>query len=102
MDINAIQGMNVYTANALKSDTTLARKNEISDLELNKESAKTVPEAFQVNITQEAIALQTGKTEDFASEDQKQQTPQEPLRNQQYAGLQQFQSQRGSLIDTTG
>lgn len=102
MDINTIQGMNVYTANALKSDTTLARKNEISDLELNKDSAKTVPEAFQVNITQEALALQTGKTEDFASEDQKQQMYQEASSLLQYAQTQQSQSRPGSLIDTIG
>jgi len=88
MDINSIQGMNAYTANVLMTDTASVQNNnkEATGVEPNKESTQPVQEAFQVDITQEALALQTKNTENPAEEDQKQQISQQ---------IQQAQSQEG-------
>ncbi len=74
MDINSIQGMNVYTANALMANTTSVRNNtkEATSIELNTASSQPVQEAFKVDITPEALALQSENTEALAKEEQEQ------------------------------
>lgn len=93
MNINSIQGMNAYTANVLKADTASVQNNnkEATGVEPNKERTQTVQEAFQVDITQQALALQAENTEDLAKEDQKQQITQQIQQTQQ--------TQSGSQVD---
>lgn len=92
MDINSIQGMNAYTANALMADTTSVRNNnkEATGVELNKASSQPIQEAFQVDITPEALALQSENTDAFAKEEQEQ---------TQTMQTQQFQSRQGIQLD---
>ncbi len=95
MDINSIQGMNAYTANVLMADTVSVQNNnkEATGVEPNKERTQTVQKAFQVDITQEALALQTENTEDLAKEDQEQQI------TQQIQQTQPIQGRQGSQLD---
>ena len=95
MDINNIQGMNAYTAYSVSADTTSVRNNNTQAVgaEFNKQTAPADQEAFQVNITQEALSLQTENTEEPAQEDMKQQL------TQQVQQTQQFQGQQGSQLD---
>lgn len=87
MDMNSIQGINAYKANVRMADTASVQNNnkEVTGVEPNKESTQTVQKAFQVDITQEALALQAENTEDLAKEDQEQQITQQiqPLQNRQ-------------------
>ena len=98
MDINSIQGMNAYTANVPMADTASVRNNnkEATGIEPNKESTQPVQEAFQVDITQEALALQAENTDDLAKEDQEQQITQQ---NQQIQQAQSFQARQGGQLD---
>ncbi len=95
MDMNSIQGMNAYTANVLMANTVSAQNNnkEATGVEPNKESTQPVQEAFHVDITQEALALQAENTEDLAKEDQEQQI------TQQNRQTQSFQGRQGSQLD---
>jgi len=83
MNINGIQGMNAYTANVLMADTVSIRNTnkEATGVEPNKESIQPVQEAFQVDITQEALALQAKNTED-----QEQQITQQNQQTQSFQG----------------
>ena len=78
MDINSIQGINAYTANTLMSDTGSVQNNnkEVTGVEPIKENTQTLQEAFQVEITQQALTLQAQNTDDLAKEDQVQMTEQ--------------------------
>lgn len=98
MNINSVQGMNAYTANALMADTASVQNNnkDATNVELDKEPIQPVQEAFQVNITQEALALQAENAEDLAREDQEQQLTQQI---QQAQLPQQFQGQPGGQLD---
>nr|WP_320014530.1 hypothetical protein [uncultured Desulfobacter sp.] len=89
MNINNIQGMNAYTANVLMADTVSVQNNnkEATGVEPNEESIQPVQEAFQVDITQEALALQAKNTEDLANEDQEQQLTQQSQQPQSFQGL---------------
>lgn len=99
MDMNIIQGMDAYTANVLMADTVSVQNNikEVTGVEPNKESTQPVQEAFQVDITREALALQAENTEDPAIENQEQQITQQNQQNQQN---QHFQDRQGSRLDT--
>lgn len=90
MDMNSIHGMNAYTANVPMADTASVRNNnkEATSIEPAKESTQPVQEAFQVNITQEALALQTQNTEDLAKKDQEQQVAQQNQQDQSFQGRQ--------------
>lgn len=68
MDIKSFQTMNAYTANALFADTASVQNSpkETPDVEPNAGRPQTVQEAFQVNITQQALALQTENTADLS------------------------------------
>ncbi|MGD9824398.1 hypothetical protein [Desulfobacter sp.] len=92
MNINSIQGMNAYTANALMADTTSVQNNtkEATSVDLNKASSQPVQEAFKVDITPEALALQSENTEALAEEAQDQ------LQTMQ---TQQPQGRQGILLD---
>ena len=96
MDMNIIQGMDAYTANVLMADTVSVQNNitEVTGVEPNKESTQPVQEAFQVDITREALALQAENTEDPAIENQEQQITQQNQQNQH------FQDRQGSRLDT--
>lgn len=98
MDINSIQGMNSYTANLRMADTGSVQKNnkEATGVEPNKESTQPVQEAFKVDITQEALALQAENTEDLEKEDQEQQIDRQIQQTQQ---TQSFQVRQGRQID---
>ncbi|WP_462268354.1 hypothetical protein [Desulfobacter sp.] len=95
MDINSIQGMNTYTANLRMADTGSVQKNnkEAAGVEPNKESAQPVQEAFKVDITKEALALQAENTEDLEKEDQEQQI------DRQIQQAQSFQGRQGRQLD---
>lgn len=95
MDMNSIQGINAYKANVRMADTASVRNNnkEATGVEPNKENTQTVQKAFQVDITQEALALQTENTEDLAKENQEQQI------TQQIQQTQSFQNRQGSQLD---
>ncbi|MGM0654609.1 MAG: hypothetical protein ACQETR_04695 [Thermodesulfobacteriota bacterium] len=95
MDINSIQGMNTYTANLRMADTGSVQKNnkEATGVEPNKESTQPVQEAFKVDITREALALQAENTEDLEKEDQEQQL------YRQIQQPQSFQGRQGSQLD---
>jgi len=92
MNINSIQGMNAYTSNALMASSTSARNNntETTGVDLNKASIQPIQEAFQVNITPEALALQSKNTESLANEAQEQ---------TQTLQAQQPQSRQGIQLD---
>lgn len=89
MNINGIQGTNAYTANALMADTTSVQNNnkEATGVEPVKESSQTRQEAFQVEITQQALRLQAESTKDLAPKNPNQQLSQ--------------QGRQGSQIDVT-
>jgi len=95
MDINSIQGMNTYTANLRMADAGSVQKNnkEATGVEPNKESTQPVQEAFKVDITQEALALQAENTEDLEKEDQEQQI------DRQIQQPPSFQGRQGSQLD---
>ena len=98
MDIKSIQGMNAYTTNALTADTTAVQNNikETQDVKTNTESTQTNQEAFQVNITQQALALQAENTADPAKQNQEQ------LFSQQTYQAQPIQGPQGTRIDIFG
>ena len=97
MDINSIQGMNTYTANLRMADTGSVQNNnkEVTG-EPNKESPQPVQEAFKVDITPEALALQAENTEDLDTEDLEQQIARQTQQAQQ---TQSFQGRQGSQLD---
>ncbi|NDY73003.1 hypothetical protein DO021_16410 [Desulfobacter hydrogenophilus] len=84
MNIDSIQGMNAYTANALMTNTASEQNNykEATGVEPIEKSPQASQEAFQVEITQQALTLQAQNTEDPVKKDQEQtaeqirQTPQ--------------------------
>lgn len=90
MDINSIQGMSAYAANALMAKTASVQSNnkEVTNAELYKEGTQTVQEAFQVDITQEALALQAENPEDLAQKDQEQLQPVQTQQTQGRQGIQ--------------
>jgi len=98
MDINSIQGMNTYTANMRMTDTGSVQNNnkEATGVEPNKESPQPVQEAFKVDITREALALQAENTEDLDTEDQEQQIDRQIQQTQQ---TQSFQGQQARQFD---
>lgn len=98
MNINSIQGMNAYTSNALTADTTSVQSNnkESTGLQADKDSSQTLQEAFQVDITQQALALQAENTEDLADEDLAQQLAQQAQQAQQNG---QSQGRQGGQLD---
>nr|WP_320193309.1 hypothetical protein [uncultured Desulfobacter sp.] len=99
MNIYSIQGMNAYTANTQMADTASVQNTNKqateTDTELTPQSTQTLQQAFQVEITQEAMTLQSQKEENLAEKDQKQLmdqlTPQvqqgDPLQNRQGAQI---------------
>ena len=96
MNITSIQGMNAYTANTLMSDTASVQNNnkEATDVDPIKESTQPPQEAFQVEITQQALTLQAQNTKDLVNEDQEQMAEQIPQASS-------YQDPRSSpLIDT--
>jgi len=98
MDIKSIQGMNAYTTNALTAGTTAVPNNikEKPDVKTNTESTQTNQDAFQVNITQQALALQAENTADPAKQNQEQ------LFSQQTYQAQPIQGPQGNRIDIFG
>ncbi len=92
MNINNIQGMNAYKANLLMADTaSVQNKNKETGVEPNKESTQPVQKAFQIDITQEALALQAKSTENLAEEDQEQHISQQIQQAQSHQGRPQNQ-----------
>nr|WP_319394923.1 hypothetical protein [uncultured Desulfobacter sp.] len=76
MNITGIQGLNAYTANAQMADTAPVQNNNkeaTAATDINKENAQTLQEAFQVEITPQALTLQSQKQQDLAQEEQNQQ-----------------------------
>ncbi len=71
MDINTIQGMNTYAAfNTTKADQRLVQTNqEAATSNTSIESIQTVQEAFQVDITQEALDMQAENTGNLPAEE---------------------------------
>ena len=71
MDINTIQGMNTYAAfNTTKADERLVQTNQdAATTNTGIESIQTVQEAFQVDITQEALAMQAENTGNLPAEE---------------------------------
>ena len=98
MGIQNIQGMNAYTANALITDTASVQNSpkEKTDVETNMERTPATQEAFQVNITQQALALQAENTEDMAKEGQRHQLA------QRTDSTQPLQSPQGTQLDIFG
>ncbi|WP_020590138.1 hypothetical protein [Desulfobacter curvatus] len=99
MDINNIQGMNAYKANTLMADTASVRNDnnkEATGTEPNGESTRTLQEAVQVEITQQAMTLQAERKKDLVKEEQDQQLTQQGPQNGPIA---QYQGQQGSWID---
>ena len=76
MDINTIQGMNTYAAfNTTKADERLVQTNQETEAtNTSIESIQTVQEAFQVDITQEALAMQAQNTGNLPAEEAAAQT----------------------------
>lgn len=95
MNINNIQGINAYTANTLMTDTGSVQKNtgETTGVEPNKDSIQPRQEAFQVEITQQALALQAENTESTSEEGQVQMQAQTAQQTGQPQGV------PGRLID---
>ena len=89
MDINSIQGMSAYAANAQVAKTASVQNNnkEVTNAELYKEGTQTLQEAFQVDITQEALALQTENPEDLAQKSQEQLLPVQAQQTQGQQGI---------------
>ena len=58
MDINSIQGANAYAASRPPVDTTVVQNQnqQASTTALNQDTAQPLQEAFEVNITPEALA----------------------------------------------
>ncbi|WP_289020604.1 hypothetical protein [Desulfobacter postgatei] len=98
MDIKSIQGMNAYTANTLTTDTADVQNNlkEKQDVKTNTENTQTTQEAFQVNITQQALELQAENTEEPVKQNEEQ------LFAQQTYQVQPLQGPQGSRIDIFG
>ena len=71
MDINSIQTLNAYTANAQMADTATVQNNnkETTAVAAGKESTQTLQEAFQVDITPQALTLQAQNKQDMAQEE---------------------------------
>jgi len=90
MDINNIQGMNAYTAGARMADTASVRNinKDATEIEPDKASPRITQEAFQVDITREALALQTENTEAPAKENREQQLPVQTQQPQVRQGIQ--------------
>ncbi|WP_321416113.1 hypothetical protein [uncultured Desulfobacter sp.] len=104
MNIYNIQGMNAYTANAPMAEKAPVQNNnkQATDTELNQENTQTLQQAFQVEITQQAMTLQAQKKEDLAEKDQVQLTDQQTTQVQLNAQTQQagpLQNQQGARID---
>lgn len=95
MDIKNIQGMNAYTANTLTADVQ-NNLNEKQDVKTNTESTQTTQEAFQVNITQQALELQAENTEEPVKQNEEQ------LFAQQTYQAQPLQGPQSSRIDIFG
>lgn len=104
MNINNIQGMNAYTANARMSDTASVQNGykQTTGTELNEGNTQTLQQAFQVEITQEAMTLQTQRQEDMAEKDQVQLLAKQNSQALQTSQIQQtgpFQNRQGAQID---
>jgi hypothetical protein len=99
MNITGIQGMNAYTANAQMADTASVQNNNkeaTATPPINKESSQALQEAFQVEITPQALTLQAQKKQDPAQEELNQQPTLQNLQNQQ---MDQRQTRQGSQLD---
>lgn len=74
MDINSIQGLNAYTANSLTTETASTRNTnkEAAGAEPDREKTQPHQEAFQVEITEQAMTLQTQNKQALAKEEQDQ------------------------------
>ncbi|NWH04347.1 hypothetical protein [Desulfobacter latus] len=98
MDINSIQGMKAYTTNVRLTDTASVQTNnkEATSVEPNKEITQSVQEAFKVEITPEALALQAENTENPDKENQDQQIARQIQQTQQN---QSFQGRQGGQLD---
>nr|WP_321395628.1 hypothetical protein [uncultured Desulfobacter sp.] len=100
MDINNIQRMNAYTANAQMTNTASVLNNnkEATAAVTDGESTQTLQEAFQVEITPEALTLQSQRKQDTAQKEQEmnpQLTPQS-FKTQQ---MDQLQTKQGSQLN---
>lgn len=99
MNISSIQGMNAYTANAQMAETAPVQNNTkeaTAPAADNEKSTQTPQEAFQVEITPQALTLQTQKQQDSPQEELNQQPTLQNLKTQQ---MDQPQVQQGSQLD---
>jgi len=85
MNITSIQGMNAYTANTQMAETASVQNDnkEASAPPNNKESTQTRQEAFQVEITPQALTLQAQKQQELAKEEQDQQSTLQSFKDKQ-------------------
>ncbi len=103
MNIAGIQGLNAYTANAQMADTAPVRNNNreaTPATDINKENPRTRQEAFQVEITPQALTLQAQKQLDLAQEEQNQQSTLKSFKDDQMdQSMNQPQVLRGGQVN---
>lgn len=98
MDISNIQGMNAYATNAQTAYTASVQndKMEATATAPGKESTPTRQEAFQVEITPQALTLQAQKQQDSTEKELTQQPTLQNLKDEQ---MYQLQNRQGSRLD---
>ena len=101
MDINSIQGANAYAANRPPADTTLVenQNQEAVATDLNQENTQAVQEAFQVNLTQEALDRQAADSEEAAAVEENTQAEQVQAQSQNQPAQGQGQPQVSQIVD---
>ncbi|MCG8550411.1 MAG: hypothetical protein MI799_08420 [Desulfobacterales bacterium] len=100
MNIHSIQGMNAYTDNMQVAGTASVRNNnkEETGAQTYQENTQPLQQAFQVEITQQAMTLQAQSKENPAEEDDLDQLPAHQNQITQQTGQSRL-IQQGSLLD---
>nr|WP_319493340.1 hypothetical protein [uncultured Desulfobacter sp.] len=76
MEINRIQTMKAYAANSQMAETVTVRNTnkEATGVVTDKQSTQTLQEAFQVDITPQALTLQAQREQEMPQEEQEMET----------------------------
>ena len=95
MEINRIQTMKAYAANSQMAETATVQNTnkEATTAVTDKQSTQTLQEAFQVEITPQALTLQAQKDQEMAQEEQEMY----PQLNLQSIASQEMETQQPTL-----